>query len=228
MSGPDDPVGRDDSAEAPEVGRDEPSPVADNAVAEDVSTTVHDDHLVAASSRGPVDLGVTPGMQIASAWAWRFLVIVAAVAVIGWGMRYVSEVVVPVTVGILLTALLIPVTKGLQRLRLPRGPAAGITVIGTIALVAGLLTLVGTQIATQFDKLSTQVGEGAQKARDLLRINFGVSEERDHRLAEPAPGSGDERWRTRPAGHRGRDDGHPCGGRAVHRAVLPVLLPLPG
>jgi predicted PurR-regulated permease PerM len=177
MSGPDDPVGRDDSAEVPEVGRDEPSPVADNAVAEDVSTTVRGDHLVAGSSRGAVDLGVTPGMQIASAWAWRFLVIVAAIALIGWGMRYVSEVVVPVTVGILLTALLIPVTKGLQKLRLPRGPAAGITVIGTIVLVAGLLTLVGTQIATQFDKLSTQVGEGVQKARDLLRINFGVSEQ---------------------------------------------------
>lgn len=177
MSGPDDPVGRDDSAEVPEVGRDEPSPVADNAVAEDTSTTVPQDHLVAGSSRGPVDLGVTPAMQIASAWAWRFLVIVAAIALIGWGMRYVSEVVVPVTVGILLTALLIPVTKGLQKLRLPRGPAAGLTVIGTVVLVAGLLTLVGTQIATQFDRLSTQVGEGVQKARDLLRINFGVSED---------------------------------------------------
>lgn len=177
MSGPDDPVGR---GEVPEVGGDGPSPVADNEVAEVSSDTVvqdRTDQLVAASRRGSVDLGVTPGLQIASAWAWRFLVIVAAVVAIGWGMRYVSEVVVPVTVGVLLTALLVPVTNGLQRLRLPRGPAAGITVIGTVVLVAGLLTLVGAQIATQFDRLSTQVGEGVQKARDLLRINFGVSEQ---------------------------------------------------
>jgi predicted PurR-regulated permease PerM len=180
MSGPDEPVGRDDSAAVPEVGRDEPSPVADNSAAEEVSDTVVPDpeqHLVAASSKGPVDLGVTPGMQIASAWAWRLLVVVAAAAVVGWGLRYLSEVVVPVTVGVLLTALLVPVTLGLHKLGLPRGPSAGITVLGTIVVIAGLLTLVGTQIATQFDRLSTQVGEGVQKVRDLLRINFGLSEQ---------------------------------------------------
>ncbi|MDX6281156.1 MAG: putative heme transporter, partial [Kribbellaceae bacterium] len=184
MSKPDEPVGRDDStdvpeADVPEVGRDEESPVADNSVAEKVSATVVPDdeqHLLAASSKGTVDLGVTPGMQIASAWAWRFLVIVAAVFVIAYGMRYLSEVVVPVTVGILLTALLVPVTNALTRLKLPRGAAAGITVIGTIVVVAGLLTLVGTQIAGQFDQLSGQVGEGVQKLRDLLRINFGLTE----------------------------------------------------
>jgi predicted PurR-regulated permease PerM len=115
-------------------------------------------------------------MQIASAWAWRFLVIVAAVLVIAYGMRYLSEVVVPVTVGVLLTALLVPLTNALQRLKLPRGAAAGITVISTIVVVAGLLTLVGTQIASQFDQLSSQVGEGVQKLRDLLRINFGLTE----------------------------------------------------
>jgi predicted PurR-regulated permease PerM len=171
-------AGRDEK-DVPVVGNDDPSPVADNQVLEESSDTVvpDNDHLVAASSRGQVDTGVTPGMQIASAWAWRFLVIVAAVLVIGYGIRYLSEVVVPVTVGVLITALLVPVTNGLQRLRLPRGPAAGITVIATVVLVAGLLTLVGTQIAGQFESLSTQVGEGVQKLRDLARINFGVSDQ---------------------------------------------------
>jgi predicted PurR-regulated permease PerM len=154
------------------------SPVADNSVAEETTDTVvpADDHVLATSSRGRIDTGVTPGMQIASAWSWRFLVIVAAVAVIGYGMQYLSEVVVPVTVGILLTALLVPITNGLQKLRLPRGPAAGITVITTIVLVAGLLTLVGTQIAGQFESLSTQVGEGVQKLRELARLNFGLTD----------------------------------------------------
>ncbi|GAA1548992.1 AI-2E family transporter [Kribbella lupini] len=177
MSDPDKP--EQERSDVPDVGWDEPSPVADNAVADETSDTVvpdPGDHLVVASSRGPVDLGVTPGMQIASAWAWRFLVVVAAVLVIAYAMRYLSEVVVPVTVGILLTALLIPVTNGLQKLKLARGPAAGITVVCTIVLVAGLLTLVGTQIATQFENLSTQVGEGVQKLRDLARINLNVTD----------------------------------------------------
>jgi len=155
----------------------EESPVADNRVTEEVSSTVPGDHLVAASTRGPVDLGVTPAMQIASAWAWRFLVIVAAVAVIGFGMRYVSEVLVPVVVGVLLTALLVPVTNGLQRLRMPRGPAAGITVLGTVVVVAGLLTLVGAQIVVGFSDLSTQVREGIRELRDMVRFNLNISDQ---------------------------------------------------
>src|SRR5689334_2593502 len=92
------------------------SPVADNDVMDESADTVPADHVLAASSRGRIDTGVTPGMQIASAWAWRFLVVVAAIVVLGYAMQYLSEVVVPVTVGILLTALLVPITNGLQRL----------------------------------------------------------------------------------------------------------------
>lgn len=162
-------TGRDRSED-----RDEPSPVADNQVMESAGVDPEPAERPASGKR--VDHGVTPAMEIASAWAWRFLVIVAAVGVIGYGMRYLSEVVVPVTVGVLLTALLVPVTTGLQKLRLPRGPAAGLTVIATIIVVAGLLTLVGTQIAGQFEDLSNQVGEGVQKIRDMARINFGLTD----------------------------------------------------
>ncbi|MFD7155770.1 AI-2E family transporter [Kribbella sp. NPDC059898] len=156
-----------------DVGRDdetEESPVADQEGLETSSEPA------AGTAPVKVDHGVTPAMEIASAWSWRFLVVVAAVGVIGYIMRYLSEVVVPVTVGILLTALLVPVTKGLQKLRIPRGLAAGITVIATLIVVAGLLTLVGTQIAGQFEDLSKQVGEGVQKLRDLARINFGLTD----------------------------------------------------
>ncbi|WP_350281414.1 AI-2E family transporter [Kribbella sp. HUAS MG21] len=153
------------------VASDDASPVADNEVLENTSAPVVDEPGTT------VKHGVTPAMEIASAWAWRFLVVVAAVLVIGYGMRYLSEVVVPVTVGVLLTALLIPVTNGLQKLRLPRGPAAGITVVATIVVVAGLLTLVGTQIAGQFEDLSNQVGEGVQRLREMARINFGLTDD---------------------------------------------------
>lgn len=164
-------TGQDERPLRDEVS-DEASPVADNEVLEKTSAP-----RVTDEPRAAVNLGVTPAMEIASAWAWRFLVLVAAVLVIGYGMRYLSEVVVPVTVGVLLAALLIPVTNGLQRLRLSRGPAAGITVVATIVVVAGLLTLVGAQIAGQFEDLSNQVGEGVQKLRELARLNFGLTNE---------------------------------------------------
>ena len=185
MSEPDEPIDRAGRDAVHGVGGDSPSPLADNEVAEETSDTVVPDDSsdtvvpeeLAATSNRPVNLGVTPGMQIASAWAWRFLMIVAAVLVIGYGMRYLSEVVVPVTVGVLLTALLVPVTNGLQKLRVPRGPAAGITLLGTVVVVAGLLTLVGTQIASGFSDLSDQVGEGIQKLRDLARINLNITDQ---------------------------------------------------
>jgi predicted PurR-regulated permease PerM len=160
------------------AGEDSQSPVADNKAAEGVSATVPPErHLPTRSSREPVDTGVTRGMQIASAWAWRFLVIVAAIGVIGYGLSYVSEVVVPVVVGVLLCALLVPITNGLEKLKVPRGPAAGITVLGAVAVVAGLLTLVGTQIASGFSGLSNQVGVGIRELRDLARINLNITDQ---------------------------------------------------
>ncbi|HZX01687.1 AI-2E family transporter [Kribbella sp.] len=168
-------LGRDEHTMPSEAN--EPAPASLEAAAESAEGVQASGGAVG-SSEPPrrIDPGVTPGMEIASAWAWRFLVVVAAVGVIGYAVRYLSEVVVPVTVGVLLTALLVPVTKGLQKLRVPRGLAAGITVIATIIVVAGLLTLVGTQIAGQFEDLSRQVGEGVQKLRDLARINFGLTD----------------------------------------------------
>jgi predicted PurR-regulated permease PerM len=154
------------------------SPVADNRAAEEVSPTVPPErHISTQPSREPVDAGVTRGMQIASAWAWRFLVIVAAIGVIGYGLSYVSEVVIPVVVGVLLCALLVPITNALQKLNVPRGPAAGITLLGTLAVVAGLLTLVGTQIAAGFSDLSNQVGVGVRELRDLARINLNITDQ---------------------------------------------------
>ncbi|HET7305386.1 MAG TPA: AI-2E family transporter [Segeticoccus sp.] len=135
------------------------------------------------------DSAVTPGVLIASTWAWRLLAIAVAVFALGWGLRYLSEVVVPVVVAVLLTALLAPVVTRLVTWRVPRGPAAGLTLIGLIVVVGGLLTLVGTQIGTGFADLSDQVGQGVNQLRDLARVNFGVSDADIHQAIEKAKGA---------------------------------------
>jgi predicted PurR-regulated permease PerM len=119
---------------------------------------------------------VTPGVLIASSWAWRLLVIAAAAFAVGWGLRYLSEVVVPIVVALLLTALLAPLVSRLEAWKLPRGVAAGVALVGTIAVVAGLLTLVGTQIGSGLDDLSGEVGKGFGRLRDMARVNFGVTD----------------------------------------------------
>ena len=75
-------------------------------------------------------------VRLAASWAWRFLIIVAALGVLVWALSKVSLLVIPVLVAALLSGLLSPVVNALNRkLAVPRGLAVGITLIGFLALV---------------------------------------------------------------------------------------------
>lgn len=118
---------------------------------------------------GPVGSGVPRSVQLAAAWSWRVLLIVTGIAVVG-SLLAVSKVLwVPVVVALLLTVLLTPVVDALVgRARLPRGVAVAIAVVGLIALVAGLLTIAGRQIALGFGELWAQAAAGLEELLDYL------------------------------------------------------------
>jgi predicted PurR-regulated permease PerM len=115
------------------------------------------------------DRAVPPGLQVAAAWSWRVLLVVAVLIVLGWLTRYLSEVMIPVVVAILLAALLSPVANRLRAWGLPRGAATAVTVLGGLALIVGSLTLIGTQIANQASTLSGNVVQGFYQLLDYLR-----------------------------------------------------------
>jgi predicted PurR-regulated permease PerM len=115
------------------------------------------------------DRAVPPGLQIAAAWSWRVLLVVLLVLGLGWLARYLSEVMVPVAVAILLAALLSPVANRLRFWGLPRGAATAVTVLGGLALIAGSLALIGTQIVGQASILSGNVVQGFYQLLDYLR-----------------------------------------------------------
>ena len=117
---------------------------------------------------------VPPLVRAASEWAWRSIVIgVAAIAFL-YLLGFLSEVVIPLTVGLLLCALLSSIHLRLARV-MPRGAAAGVTVLGTLLVIAGLLVLVGTQISGGFDSMSEQVSTGITQVRDWIRGTLGIS-----------------------------------------------------
>lgn len=94
-------------------------------------------------------------------WSWRALVILAALAVTLWIVAALKVIVVSVAVALLLTVLLSPVVRALQRYaRLPRGLAAGTALVLLVALVAGLLTLAGASIVQGIAELWDQASEG--------------------------------------------------------------------
>lgn len=118
---------------------------------------------------------VPPGVRVASDWAWRLLLIGAAVYVLSLAVRAVSEIIVPVAVAILLTALLRPVATWLHQWMKP-GIAAGLTLLGTILLVSTLFTLVGRQFSSGFSDLTSQVATGLERIRDWVRTTFNITD----------------------------------------------------
>jgi len=96
-------------------------------------------------------------------------------AAVLWGMGHISELVIPVLVALLLAALLQPVYIGLNR-AMPAGLAAFVTVIGTVAVISGLLSFVGSQLIGQLDDITTKVTEGVSQIREWLRTSFGITD----------------------------------------------------
>jgi predicted PurR-regulated permease PerM len=122
----------------------------------------------ALATTSPSNSMVPRGIQVAAAWSWRLIVIAAMVYGLGWIARYLSEVLVPVAVAILVTALLQPVANRLRKWRLPRGAATAVTVLGGLALIAGVLALITTQIVSQSASLSGNVVSGFNQLVDWL------------------------------------------------------------
>src|SRR5262249_21707004 len=113
---------------------------------------------------------VPRGLRIATAWAWRLLILAAAAAVLLWLVGRLQDVLIPLTIALLLTALLAPSVRWLRRtVRLPRSLAVAVVLIGGIAAVGGVLTLVITQFVTSFPELAKKAAEGVRTIQNQLR-----------------------------------------------------------
>lgn len=109
------------------------------------------------------------GLRVAAGIAWR----VIALAILAWGLGHVlaatRTVGIPVAVGLLLTALTMPVMVLLNhRFGLKRHLAAAITTLGGLALVIGLLGLAGNQLVSGFADLRGQIAAGIAQIQDWL------------------------------------------------------------
>lgn len=120
------------------------------------------------SDRGPGEVAVPRAMQVATAWSWRLLVICAAIYFLLKLLALFIVLVAPVLIAVLLVALVKPFVDLLQSVRVPRGIAALITVLTVIAVVAGLVTVVGTQVVSGFPELQRQSQAGVDEVRRWL------------------------------------------------------------
>lgn len=109
------------------------------------------------------------GLDLAAAWAWRFLVICAGAYVILWLIAFFAVVTIPLAIALLIAALVVPLVDGMHRIGLPRGLAALIVVIAGIAFVGALLTFAGQQVANGAQDLADQTVKGLGEIRTWLK-----------------------------------------------------------
>jgi putative heme transporter len=109
------------------------------------------------------------GIDLAAAWAWRFLVIAGAAYVVGILIATFTVLVLPLVIALFFAALAVPAVDLMHRLHCPRGVASLLVVIGGIGLVALLLTVAGQQIANGANDLAEQVVDGIEQIRTWLK-----------------------------------------------------------
>lgn len=109
------------------------------------------------------------GVDLAAAWAWRFLVICVAGYLIARVLGYFAVITVPLAIALLIAALGSPLVRRQRLLGVPNGLAAAVVVVGGLALVGLSLTFVGQQVVAGFGDLADRVVRGLDEIELWLK-----------------------------------------------------------
>ena len=141
----------DPVVETPATGRNHPDPVVEQSV--------------------PV------GMRIAGAWSWRVLVVVGVIALFIYLVTVFSEILIPFLVGIVVSALLIPISNWMQRHHVPKWLAVVISLLGGLAAIGALIWLVVDQVIASYPSLRDRTVSQYANIKDfVLNSGLGISQ----------------------------------------------------
>lgn len=111
---------------------------------------------------------VPRGVRVAAAYSWRFLLIAAAVGVAIWIIIQLKLLVIPLLIAILIAALVWPAFTWMLRHRWPRWLAIVASVLGTVAVVSGLLWLAIWQITREWGSVRDRTVGAIEDLRTYL------------------------------------------------------------
>lgn len=121
------------------------------------------------SDARPADQAVPFALKVSAGIAWRVVIIAIALYGLMMVIGRTSMVVIPVAIALLLTALTMPMAVLLNhRLKFPRALAAITTLLFSVGVVVGLLTLAGNQIVIGVQGLSTSAQLGVSQIQAWL------------------------------------------------------------
>ena len=149
------------------------------------------------------------------------------------GLYFGREVLIPITLAILLSFILVPVVNGLRRVRIPRVPSVLLAVVVALAVIVGFGAVIGSQVAQLAGDLPKYAETIEKKVETVRHFTTGQLEtlaSKVGRQPSPAPPDKPETAPGAPAAQALAATQAPGQSSSpfelVHRFLSPVLSPL--
>lgn len=109
------------------------------------------------------------GIAWLSRWTARWVVIAVGLVLVGIVVQQLWSILLPVVLALVLTTVLQPPARFLERrLRFPPALAAGSAVVGTILLVALVITFIAPSVGSQVTDIASNASDGLTKLQKGL------------------------------------------------------------
>ena len=102
-------------------------------------------------------------------WAWSFVGLVIVAIIVVFALSAVSEIALPMTFAAVLAIVFKPLVGTLQRHKLKPSLAAGVIVLGLLALMAGVAVATVRGVTEQADEIGTSVDKATRQGRRRVR-----------------------------------------------------------
>ncbi len=120
---------------------------------------------------------VPRGLRVAAALSWRFLLVVATVAVLAYIAARLRLVLLPVVIALLLATVLYPLARRLRDRGVPNGLAALLVLVGSLALVGVTVAVVAPPVVEEMSDVDDQARGGIERIEGwLVDSRLGISE----------------------------------------------------
>lgn len=126
-----------------------------------------DRHAPRPRSDGNATARFRGGIVSVSRWALRLLIIAAALYALSWIVGRLWSILLPILLALLLSTVLWPPTRWLRR-RMPPALAASITVVGLLAVIAGVIALLAPAVSRELPGLVERTSAGLASLQQWL------------------------------------------------------------
>ncbi|WP_225443385.1 AI-2E family transporter [Lolliginicoccus lacisalsi] len=125
----------------------------------------------ATTTENPPDRGTLIGIGGGwlATWSLRIILIAAAAWVLGWIVGEFWVILLPISLALIITTVLWPITALLRRAYLPPALAALVTMLGAIGAFVGVIALIVPSVISQAPELANQASGGVREIQAWLQ-----------------------------------------------------------